>query len=78
MGTTQYLVLLSERPEFNAKVRAGFLLGPVAFLQNANENAQGLIGMLGEGLLRIHDEQIGERERARLRTLRCLWLKIKW
>jgi hypothetical protein len=27
MATTQYLILLSELPEFNSKIRAGFLLG---------------------------------------------------
>jgi lysosomal acid lipase/cholesteryl ester hydrolase len=31
MGTTQYLILLSERPEYNEKIRAGILLGPTAF-----------------------------------------------
>jgi pimeloyl-ACP methyl ester carboxylesterase len=31
MGTTQYLIMLSELPEYNAKIRKGFLLGPTAF-----------------------------------------------
>ena len=31
MGTTQYLILLSEKPEYNEKIRAGILLGPTAF-----------------------------------------------
>ncbi len=35
MGTTQYLILLSELPEYNRKVKAGFLLGPTAFGGNA-------------------------------------------
>lgn len=35
MATTQYLVLLSELPEYNKKIRAGFLLGPCAILANA-------------------------------------------
>lgn len=35
MGTTQYLILLSERPEYNSKIRAGVLLGPTAFGGNA-------------------------------------------
>ncbi len=35
MGTTQYLILLAERPEYNAKLRSGFLLGPTAFGGNA-------------------------------------------
>ena len=34
MGTTQYLLLLSEMPAYNAKVRAGFLMGPTAFAGN--------------------------------------------
>ena len=36
MGTTQYLVLLSEHPEYNSKIRGGFLLGPTAFGGNAS------------------------------------------
>lgn len=36
MGTTQYLVLLSELPEYNSKIRGGFLLGPTAFGGNAS------------------------------------------
>ena len=35
MGTTQYLVMLSLRPEYNAKIKAGFLLGPTALVGNA-------------------------------------------
>ncbi len=35
MGTTQYLVLLAERPEYNAKIRAGFLMAPAAYMINA-------------------------------------------
>ena len=35
MGTTQYLILLSERPEYNEKIKAGILLGPTAFGGNA-------------------------------------------
>lgn len=35
MGTTQYLVLLSELPEYNKKIKAGFLLGPTALVGNA-------------------------------------------
>ena len=35
MATTQYLILLSELPEYNDKIRAGFLLGPTAFGGNA-------------------------------------------
>lgn len=31
MGTTQYLIMLAELPEYNDKFRAGFLLGPTAF-----------------------------------------------
>lgn len=35
MGTTQYLVLLSEKPEYNDKIAAGFLLGPTAIGKHA-------------------------------------------
>jgi len=35
MGCTQYLVMLSARPEYNAKVRLGVLLAPPAFMSHA-------------------------------------------
>jgi len=31
-GTTEYLALLSDRPEYNEKINAGFLLAPVGYL----------------------------------------------
>lgn len=34
MGTTQYLIMLSDLPEYNDKVKAGFLFGPTAFAGN--------------------------------------------
>ena len=37
MGTTQYLMMLSELPEYNSKIKAGFLLGTTAFGGNASE-----------------------------------------
>lgn len=36
MGTTQYFVALSEIPEMNDKIQAGFLMSPVAFLGHSN------------------------------------------
>ena len=36
MGTTQYLVLLSELPEYNRKIKVGYLLGPAALIGGAN------------------------------------------
>ena len=30
MATAQYLMLLSEKPEYNNKIKAGFLLGMIA------------------------------------------------
>ena len=36
MGATQYLILLSERPEYNEKIRAGYLLGAPAFIGEAS------------------------------------------
>lgn len=35
MGTTKYCVLLSERPEYNDKIIAGFLMGPATSMTNA-------------------------------------------
>ena len=35
MGTAQYLILLSEKPEYNSKIRAGFLMGPAAIGKHA-------------------------------------------
>ncbi|XP_030378991.1 lipase 3-like [Scaptodrosophila lebanonensis] len=34
-GTTVYLVMLSERPEYNAKIKSGHLLAPCAFFEHA-------------------------------------------
>ena len=34
-GTTQYFVLLSELPEYNDKIRAGFLMAPPVFMGNS-------------------------------------------
>ena len=34
MGTTQYLIFLSEVPEYNHKIKAGYLLGPTASFEN--------------------------------------------
>lgn len=38
-GTTIYLVLLSEKPEYNQKVTSGHLLAPVAFCGNIKDPA---------------------------------------
>ncbi len=35
MATTQYLILLAEVPEYNEQIKAGFLLGPTAYVGNA-------------------------------------------
>ncbi len=35
MGTTQLLMLLSERPEYNRRFRSAHLMGPVAYAGNA-------------------------------------------
>ena len=39
MGTTQYLILLAERPEYNRAIRAGFLMGPAAVGKHATNPA---------------------------------------
>jgi len=36
MGCTQYLVMLSQRPQYNKKIRLGALLAPPAFMTHAN------------------------------------------
>ena len=36
MGTTQYFVLLSERPEYNEKIKAGFMMAPCTFSSNVS------------------------------------------
>lgn len=43
MGTTQYLVLLSERPEYNRKVLSGHLLGAVALGSQATNPLVSLV-----------------------------------
>lgn len=35
MGTTQYLVMLSSKPEYNEKIKVGALLAPPAFMSHA-------------------------------------------
>ena len=40
--------MLSERPEYNNKVKAGFLLAPVAFMTHST-NSVFLIAEWGEG-----------------------------
>ena len=34
MGTTQYFIFLSEFPEYNSKIKTGYLLGPTASFEN--------------------------------------------
>ena len=34
MGATHYFMLLSELPEYNAKIKAGFVMGPAVFIGN--------------------------------------------
>ena len=36
MGTTRYFAMLSERPEYNNKIKAGFLMGPASSMTNAD------------------------------------------
>ena len=47
MGTTQYLIFLSERPEYNDKIQVGYLLGPTAFFENTGTSVL-LSGYLGK------------------------------
>ena len=34
MGTSHYFMLLSEKPEYNQKIKAGIMLGPAIYLDN--------------------------------------------
>jgi pimeloyl-ACP methyl ester carboxylesterase len=54
MGTTQYLILLSEQPEYNARFRSGFLLGPTAFAGN-HTNPFGALAPYGDSVKYIFD-----------------------
>lgn len=42
MGATQYLILLSELPEYNTKIKAGYLMGPPAFMNTASNPLIGI------------------------------------
>ena len=34
MGTSHYFIMLSELPEYNNKIKAGFVMGPAVFVGN--------------------------------------------
>lgn len=69
MGTSRYFTLLAERPEYNAKVKAGFLMGPAASMTYAShpildlaeqaEELQDNLHQKGEG---ARPEGLGARE----------------
>ncbi len=42
LGTTQYLILLSELPEYNDRIKVGYLMGPAAYMGNASNPVIGL------------------------------------
>lgn len=51
MGTTQFLMLMADKPEYNQKVRTAYLLGPTAFGGNATnpllplaQHAESIVG----------------------------------
>jgi len=45
-GTTVYLVLLSERPEYNEKIKSGHLLAPCAFFEHGRSSVFRWLGPL--------------------------------
>jgi len=49
MGTTQYLVLLSSKPEYNDKIRVGALLAPPAYMAHST-NPIFIIASIGGGV----------------------------
>ena len=54
LGTTQYFILLSERPEYNKKIKAGFMIGPTAVGKNA-ANVFVTLAPLAPGLMRLSE-----------------------
>jgi len=50
MGSTQYMVMLSQKPEYNAKIRKGFLLAPAGIINSATSPMRHLsISDIGKG-----------------------------
>ena len=47
MGTAMFLVLCSERPEYNSKIRAMFSLAPFVFLSHMKSPLLQLIATIG-------------------------------
>ena len=59
LGTTQYFILLSERPEYNRKIKAGFMIGPTAVGKNA-DNVFVTLAPLAPALMRL-SETLGKK-----------------
>merc|ERR1719427_644011 len=49
MGTTQYFVMLSQRPEYNTKIKVGAMMAPPVYMTHAN-NPIFIISQLGGGI----------------------------
>ncbi|KAL5281444.1 LIPA.2 family protein [Megaselia abdita] len=47
-GTTIYFMLLSERPEYNAKIMCGYMLAPIVFLRNIKISIALIAQIFGE------------------------------
>jgi len=47
IGTTQYFIALSELPELNNQIYAGFLLSPIAYIGHANNILRQVVPLLG-------------------------------
>jgi hypothetical protein len=50
MGTTMFYVLMSMKPEYNAKIRHMVALAPVAFLRNTKSPFASITKLLPNGV----------------------------
>jgi lysosomal acid lipase/cholesteryl ester hydrolase len=50
MGTTMFYVLMSKKPEYNAKIRHMVALAPVAFLRNTKSPFASMTKLLPSGV----------------------------
>jgi pimeloyl-ACP methyl ester carboxylesterase len=50
MGTTMFFVLMSKKPEYNAKIRHMIALAPVAFLRNTKSPFASVTKLLPNGV----------------------------
>lgn len=76
MGTSRYLALLSLKPEYNDKIRAGFLMGPAAFMGNANASAFNLNSTLSSEEMEDIIHELGTQNKHELFGNELLYISI--